>query len=245
VLFQEALRTLRRLDLPEASERDLVAALEVTPREALQLLWAAAAEAGVARDRIVRRGTALLFSYAAGNLADDLIDGDCDYLEPAVRLAPGAQYLLQNLFVATAAEAVAPEALARCGRELALAAAQQQIEVRTTDWTAERYRVVGEAIAGRQWGAYLAFMLAGTTWEGRAGRLGWCAGIAGHVAEDARSKDPRFWSMGAAERGEVLAWALAAARELAGGGMRCLELLGRGLEAELLSIEKSERCAGP
>jgi len=237
VLFQEALRTLRRLALPEEAERDLVAALEATRREALQLLWAAAAEAGLARDAIARRGTALLFSYAAGNLADDLIDGDCDYLTPAVRLAPGAQYLLQNLFVATAADAVAPEALARCGRELALAAAQQQVEVRTTEWTAERYRTVGEAIAGRQWGAYLALMTAGTAWEARAARLGACAGIAGHVAEDARSRDPRFWSMSEAERAAVRAWALEAARELVGCGMRCLETLGRALESELSSSE--------
>jgi hypothetical protein len=236
VLFQEALRTVRRLALPDEAERDVVAALEATRREAMQLLWEVGAEAGVARESIVRRGTALLFSYAAGNLADDLIDGECSYLEPAVRLAPGAQYLLQNLFVAIAAEVVTPAALARCGRELALAAAANQLEVRTRAWDAERYSAIGDGIAGRQWGAYVALMVEGTAWEERAGRLGRAAGIAGHVVEDVRSGDVRFVSMSADDRARVRDWALAAARELVGCGLGCLEAIGRGLETELLSI---------
>src|SRR5690349_2356474 len=97
-LFQQALRTLGRLELPESAQRDVLGALEAARKKGpLALLYEAGAEAGLARDELFHRALAIFFAFCAGSLADDLIDGDCDYLETPIRVGPSAQYLLQNL----------------------------------------------------------------------------------------------------------------------------------------------------
>ncbi|MFP2933842.1 hypothetical protein ACLESO_53680, partial [Pyxidicoccus sp. 3LG] len=102
-LYQEALRVLRRLELPEVSERDVLEALEAGQPGPLPLFYEAGAEAGLPRSVLLARGAGLFFSYCAGNLADDLIDGDCTYHAQPLRVGPCVQFLLQNLAFATLA----------------------------------------------------------------------------------------------------------------------------------------------
>jgi hypothetical protein len=215
-IFQEALRVIRRQDYPEECERDLMAVLEAGRKGPLALLYEAGYEAGLDRATLLGRCAALFLGFCAGNLADDLADGEAGYLAEPFRLGPGAQYLLMSLCFAELASAGLPaSALERGARTLARSSAQQQVEVRTKEWTAARYRQVGESIAGLQWQAYLYLLWHGTPLEPLAAEIGAAGGFAGFVIGDLRSRDPRLVGMPPEDRAQVMGWteeALAALR---------------------------------
>lgn len=229
-VYQEALRVLRRQGLPEPAERDVLVALEAGQPGPLPLFYEAGVDAGLPRELLLPRAAGLFFSFCAGNLADDVIDGEATYYAEPHRVAPYVQFALQNLAWATLAPVVPPEALARGAATLVAATGSEALEVRTREWTADVYRQVAEGIAGRQWEAYLGLLWAGTALAQRAG-VGRGLGVAAHVAEDLRSQDARFFGMPPAHRREVLAWAREAV-----GGVRREEL--RSLEAVLRQIER-------
>src|SRR5690349_1576914 len=97
VIYQEALRVVRRLGLPEQAEQDVVTALEAAQPGPLGLLYEAGMESGLRREMLLARGTGIFLSFAAGNLADDLCDGDCSYYPQPLKVGPYVQFLLQNL----------------------------------------------------------------------------------------------------------------------------------------------------
>jgi hypothetical protein len=207
-VFQEVMRRLSKLDLPDETRADLLKTLEAARPGPLLLLYEAGAEAGLARETLLCRTSALFVGFATASLADDLIDGDAEYFPDPLRRGPCLQYLLQSLYFAWLAESgVAPQVLQRSSVELAIATGQQHVELRTTQWSASLYRTVAEGIAARQWAAYMCLLWAGTPLEQCAWTVGWNAGIAGHVAEDVRSDDRRFFGMDHADQAEVLAWA--------------------------------------
>jgi len=235
-IYQEALRVLRRLGLPEQAERDVVAALEAAQPGPLALLYEAGMEAGLPREALLARGTGIFLSFAGGNLADDLCDGDCTYYANPVRVAPYVQFLLQNLAWATLARSEVPgEVLAEAARALAEAAGPQALEVRTQAWTAPVFQRVAEGLAGQQWAAYLRLLWAGTPLAPHsvAGRG---LGIAAHVAEDIRSKDPRFFSMPEADQREVVRWARAGLDGVRRQGLRCLDAALRRIDPILPEV---------
>ncbi|WP_163993726.1 hypothetical protein [Pyxidicoccus caerfyrddinensis] len=239
-LYQESLRLLRRLELPEVSERDVLAALEAAQPGPLPLFYEAGAEAGLPRDVLLARGAGLFFSFCAGNLADDLIDGDCTYHEAPLRVGPCVQFLLQNLAFATLAGAqarVPAPALAEAALTLARAAGPQALEVRAREWTAPLFRQVAEGIAGQQWAAYLRVLWAGTVLEERAAVAGRALGVAAHVVEDIRSRDARFTSMPREDRNVVVGWARAATDSLRRQDLRCLDAALRRIEPILPEVE--------
>jgi hypothetical protein len=209
VIFQESLRALAVRGLHATAERDVVRALEAA-REGgpLDLLYDCGAEAGLERATLLGRGAAIFFSFAAGNLADDLADGDCHYLDEPARTGPCVQFILQNLFFATAARAdVRPERLEEVTASLARAGGPQLLEVRTHAWTADLARTVGESIAGLQYAAYLRLLWADTPLEERAMRVGMALGVAGHVAKDLLTHDPRIASLPPAQASALVDWA--------------------------------------
>ncbi len=208
VVFQEALRRLRRLELPEQAERDVLKALEAGRPGPLGLLYEAGHAAGLPREVLLQRAAGLFYSFCAGNLADDLIDGDCTWYEEPLRVGPNVQFLLQNLAFSTLAESGVPvPALAAGTRALALAAGPQSLEVRTKEWTAPLYQQVAEGLAGQQWAAYLGLLFAGTSLEDTAAQLGHRVGVAAYVSEDVRTGDARFYTLTDAEQRDVLRWA--------------------------------------
>jgi len=222
-IYQETLRVLRRLDLPEVAEQDVLAALEAARPGPLGLLYAAGREARLSNEVMLARGAGIFLSFAAGNLADDLCDGECGYYSEPVRVGPYVQFLLQNLAWATLAQAQVPEqALAQAAQGLAQAAGPQGLEVRTRQWTAPLFRQVAEGIAGQQWAMYLRLLWEGSRLAEHA-MVGRWLGIAAHVAEDVRSRDVRFFSMPEADQREVVRWARAAVVDVRLRGLRCLE----------------------
>lgn len=222
-IYQETLRVLRRQALPEVAEQDVLAALEAAQPGPLGLLYAAGMEAELRHEVLLTRGAGIFLSFAAGNLADDLCDGECGYYPEPVRVGPYVQFLLQNLAWGTLAQAQVPGAvLSEAACELARAAGPQGLEIRTRQWTAPVFRQVAEGLAGQQWATYLRLLWDGTKLAEQAVGGRWL-GIAAHVAEDIRSGDARFFSMPEADQREVVRWARAAMAEVRLLGVRCLE----------------------
>lgn len=235
VIYRRALQVVDDLEVTGTADREAVAALEAARQDALlQLLYEAGHEAGLAREDLLERAVGCFLSYAAGNLADDLIDGECDYLEDPIRLGPSTQFLLQHASQLAWLRSKAPrEALARAADQLARAAGPNHVEVRTTRWTADVFRLVGEAISGRQWAAYLEVLWGGTALEGRAGRVGVAMGAVGHLAEDVRSEDVRWTSLPPEEKEAVRRWALSLVAALREERLAIVDYTLRGAELVL------------
>lgn len=235
-IYQESLRVLRKLALPEPAERDVMAALEAAHPGPLALLYEAGVEAGLPRETLLIRGSGLFLSFAAGSLADDLCDGDCTYYARPFQVGPYVQFLLQNLAWATLARAEVPgNVLAEAALTLAKAAGPQALEVRTLEWTAPVFRQVAEGLAGQQWAAYLRLLWAGTPLAERS-VAGHFLGIAAHVAEDIRSKDRRFFSMPEADQREVVRWARSGMEGVRRQGLRCLDAALRRIDPILPEV---------
>jgi hypothetical protein len=225
-IFYEVLRMFGCHHLPEVSQRDVLAALEAGRPGPLAFLSEAGAEAELARRDLLMRAAAIYYNFCAGNLADDLMDGDCTYLSEPFRLGPCVQYILQTLCFQTLMEADLPgPVLSLAARELVAAAGQQLIEVRTQQWSASQFRTVAEGIAGRQWSAYMQILWCGTTLADRAATTGMNAGIAAHVVKDIQSQDPRYTTLSETDKHGIVDWAIVAAQALRAEHLQCLDAL--------------------
>jgi hypothetical protein len=222
-VFLHAIREIVALQLSEQAESDLVAVLRACRSGPLQLFYDACREAGLAGRDCVGRGASVFFCYAAGQLADDLADGECGYLEAPIRTGPSVQFMLQSLFVAALERAALPFAIAaRVARDLVRGAARQQIEVRTREWSFERACLVAEGISGLQFSAYFRILWHGTRLEALAEPTGRDFGFAAHVAADVRSGDPRFADLQPPERLALLSLAGSAAVRAGDAKLACL-----------------------
>jgi hypothetical protein len=234
VVFQETLRILNRQQFPEASRRDLLAVLEAALPGPLAFLYDAGAEAGLPRHTLITRAVAIYIKYCVVNLCDDLSDGDCTYLSDPVRIGPCAQFLLQTLFFHLLAEMELPKSVvAAVTRDIVIGAGFQDVELRTSQWTASLYREVADGIAGRQWAAYLQILWCGTPLAERAATIGMNLGRAVLGWEDIGSHDPRYTTLTEADKGEVVAWATTAAHALRGENLRCLDAVLRTIDPVL------------
>lgn len=206
LIFRTALRQIRERDLPEQAERDLVSALEAVRGGPLDFVYLAGLDAGLPRAELLTRGAGVFIVFAAGNLADDLADGDCTYLP--LRAAPGVQFILQNLAFELLLESSVPrDELRSAAAHLVRGAGQQQREVRTSRWTFDLAREVALGIAGDQYAAYLRLLWAGTPLSRDAAWIGSNLGVAGHVALDIASNDPRVTTLSPDDRRALIAWA--------------------------------------
>jgi len=233
-IFLEVLDILSRQPLPEISQGDLLAALNAGRLGPLPFLYEAGVEAGLPRQTLLTRAAAIYIGFCAGNLADDLSDGDCTYLTEPSRIGPCTQLNLHTLFFHALTEADLPsQILALATKELVAAIGQQHIELRTKQWTASVYREVAEGIAGRQWSAHLQILWYDTPLADRAATIGMNAGIAAHVVLDIQARDPRYTTMPEADKREIIAWATAAAEELRKEDLRCLKAVLKTIDPVL------------
>lgn len=233
-VFQEVLRVLSRQHLPTVTRRDLLAALEAGRSGSLAFLYEAGAEAGLPHKMLLTRAAAIYFIFCAGNLADDLSDGEVTYLTDPFRVGPCTQLILHTLFFHTLIEADLPnQTLSLVTQEMIAAVGPQHIEVRTKQWNAPVFREVAEGIAGRQWSAYLQILWYGTTLASRATKIGMNAGIAAHVVKDIQSQDPRYTTLPEADKREIVAWAVEAAQALRTENLHCLNALLRTIDPVL------------
>lgn len=207
VLFRHALAAVEKLAIPELAKRNLGRCLDRAQPGPLPVIWEAGTDAGLEREVLIRRGVGLFFLFTAGNLADDLADGDLDYVDPPLGIGPAAQYGLQNLgWQWLLTSGISAETAARAAGRLAEGAGPQHLEVTTKTWTAALFREVATGIAGCQYGAYLELLWDGTPLAGDGAAVGEALGKVGQVVMDAETDDRRFWSMSEGDRREVLRW---------------------------------------
>lgn len=234
-IYPEVLRRLDALRIDGIAYDDAKRAIDqVTPKSMWLFIWAAE-DAGVGGRVGLSRLASIWLANAAVNIADDIADGDHDYLPQ--RVAPGVSFLLLAAAGAVAADGdVSLAAVQRFLGALARAAAGQSTEVRTTRWLAADYQRVAGLIAGQQYVAYLRLLWEGTTLSHRAEDVGHRLGCLGLVATDAQSNDQRFRTLCPADRRQVLEWCQALTQSLAEMPLRSikkvLELSRHALHAE-------------
>ena len=234
IVFQEALRVVEGLGLPALAQEDLVAALNAARPGPLGLFYEAGIDAELPGDVLRRRAAALFIGFCTGQLAGDLVDGECDYLPVPNRRGPGLQYLLHNAFVAASLQAgLEPSVLRAALGELAISAAHHQAAVRVSGWTADEYKSIAEGTAGRQYVAYLSLLWAGTKLEQGAGEAGLALAIPAMIASDLRAKRSRWSSMTDSDRREILSWGRAYLARAAALGLRFVALVLPPLENAL------------
>jgi hypothetical protein len=235
-LYRRALGLVCSLELPAEARADVTAVMKACRHEAfLQLLYEAGSDAHLRRDLLLLRGAAVFLKFCAVQLADDLADDECGYLERPGAQGSTAQFLLQNLFYSTALEAnVGADALREAALDLVHTAAAQHVEVHTRDWNVERAKFTAAGLNGRQYTAYLRILWAGCELAPKAAHIGWNLGVSAQIAGDARSIDRRFASLSMDGKHEIAAWALACVRSLGDHDLGMLRLVVPGIEAELL-----------
>lgn len=155
-IFNEALSQVCRAKLVPSAERDLVAVLEAG-RIALPFFNELRYDCpDLDRAVVLHRAGALYALFCAGNLADDLIDGEATYLDDPLRFGPSAQFILHNLAVAHLLDAGVPAAdMAAFAHELVQAGGPAHVENRMTAWDLPTFKLVTDAVAGRQYAGFL------------------------------------------------------------------------------------------
>ena len=177
------------------------------------------------------RAAALALLQASINLADDLSDGDCDYLQEPIRRAPGTQILLQSLaFLHLLEQGIGVRVLASLSGDIVSAASAQQLEVRTQSWTLDAFEYCTDGFAARPYAGYLEVIWCSTPLAGRARDIGTRAGFAAHVAGDIESRDRRYETLTPAEHASLLATTLAHLEVLRREPFQCVQALLRNVE---------------
>src|SRR4051812_7396710 len=97
-VYHKVMSVLGSQRLPEVSERDVLAALEAGRPGPMPFLYAAGVESGLPEQNFLARAAGIYIGFCAGNLADDLSDGDCTYLIEPSRIGPCTQLTLHTLF---------------------------------------------------------------------------------------------------------------------------------------------------
>jgi hypothetical protein len=221
-----ALNRLASLALPSAAERDAHGALYRIEPTSQTLLVLAALDAELCGLTAAQRLASVWTLAAAINLMDDIADGDCSYLPPAV--APGLVVLLQGLAWMLAMDGgVKEQGIRASSRALAFMAAGQSIEVRTHDWSEAMYRNIVDQIGGQQYAAYLHILWDGTKLSPEASEVAERIGRVGMVTKDALSHDRRFNDLAPAEKVRLEDWAREALTNLQRLNLSCGEFLAR------------------
>ena len=169
------------------------------------------------------RSVSVLLMFAATQLADDLADGDCDYLPDAGRRGPGTEWLLHQLSGALMLESsVERGTILACLTDLTQVGASQALEVRRSQWDLASSRAAAIGLNGKQWSSYLRLLADGTSHAARAPAWGEAWGSALHVAGDRTSQDRRFSSLSPADQTALTDWALKRLDDLADTNLKTL-----------------------
>ena len=180
--------------------------LRNTDKATTQLIFDAAYHAHGDLQKALASSVPVFFHTALVHLADDIADGDCDYIENPVAHGVTALCTLMQLFNSSMSSAHIYskhifDALIDVGM-------WQHKEIATTRWTIDTAKNAAVGLNGRQFEAY--FCIAGfkTQHESTLAKAGYAFGIAGHFMNDIFSHDPRLYDLPQADRNKLIRWAL-------------------------------------
>lgn len=198
------------------AQRDLLRVLDAGRVGPLGMLYAASVEAGCSASVARARAAGCFACFAAGNVADDLADGDCTYLERPHATGPATEFVLLHAAYALwlGPGEVRAASVARAANLLVGGAAQQLTEVRAERFDLATTRDIAAGMGGAQYAAYLLVAWDGTAHEAHAEPIGRAIGNAGFVAEDRRTSDRRYTDLSEEARASLLDWARAHLREV-------------------------------
>jgi hypothetical protein len=207
--------------------------------EPLQFFAVACADAGLDFATACERSAALVLLQAAANLADDMADGDCTYLEQPLRDGPAAQAALQGigLLALTEDDRIERGLVAELLRDLIRSASAQQLELRTTRWTAEQFLYVAEGFVGRPYAGFLGVLWGGTELASRARDIGMAVGFVCHVAIDIESCDKRYTTLAEDDRVTVLDTTRKYLDSLRAEPLSCVQGVLRSVDRALAAAE--------
>jgi hypothetical protein len=184
--------------LPSDAAHDLEAALRCVDPAFPRFVAELAKDFGVEGEDCAWRVDALLFEFAAIQVADDLADGDCDYLPDPERSGPGTHWLLQHLFwLCLLSSRVSRADAEGAARDFLVVGAAQQREVRVRRWHGALAEEAARNLNGKQHAAYFRLLASGTPHSERAPMLGEAFGFALHVVTDVAHCDDRWTSLDA------------------------------------------------
>jgi hypothetical protein len=184
-------------------------------------VYGVASDADLPLDERCRRGVSILLQYAAVQLADDLADGDCKYLDEPLRTGPGVHWMLHHLYcLALQGTSISSSVIRAASADFLAVGEAQQDEVRTHEWTLEKSLRAAHGLNGAQYRAYFRLLWSGTVLESSAATLGEHYGIGLHVVGDSVHGDGRWAQLSSDAR-----------RQLAQHGLEALKV--------------AERCATP
>ena len=192
-----------------------------------QLLYQAGCDAHLDRELLLTRTASLFMLFSSLDLLDDLMDGDCDYIDQPAVFGPCVQLLLQSIAWQTLSLSVNATNLCKAQHHLARAAHSQLLDVihKGKPWTASLYQEVCNGIAGDQFAAYLTALWSETHLEEQAETIGRALGNVGSTALDDSSDDPRFHSLSAIDKEEVTRWVSIFQATLDQSSLTCCRLL--------------------
>jgi len=180
---------------------DLVKTLYQPSHESnFQLFYDGARYVGFDHDSACRRAAPAALQNLVIHLADDLADGDCDYM--AHEQAITAVYTLHQL-IAGMLSALDPQSRSEVHILLAQVGIAQHQELSTHQWTSELSRQAARGLNGDQFRAYFCMLAAGTSFRDELMTLGHDYGVLNHFANDIHTGDKRFYMLPNAEQ-EVL-----------------------------------------
>lgn len=235
-ILHEVVTLVDRAGLGPEARADVLAVLHANQSDVLRFMLALGLEANVEPSMALRRAATIYLNIASLQIADDIADGDCDYLDNPAGAGTAAQYILQNLFYSHLIEGGLPaRELVAVADDLARGAAPQSIDVRTSQWDLARSRAAAEGFGGAHHSAYFRIVLHRSELENRAAALGQALGNAVSVTSDIRSRDRRFTSLKHDEQIELIDWALDNLEPVRGVALTSLENALTSIENTLVA----------
>jgi len=210
---------LQQLALGDSAREDVFSVMERKDRAFEFLMRRLMGEVGLDDASTEKRLLPIVLQQTLIHLADDLADGDCDYLENPEAAGPTTQYTLQQLVSLSMLDAsICPEA-ARCFcQQMLKVGSAQHEEIRTRQWTFARTRAAAVQLGGWLYGAYFALALHQTSMAAEAEDLGYHFGLACFVARDIKSSDVRYTSLSEEDRQALRKCATASADRVYSAG---------------------------
>ena len=205
-VMQQAISRLHAFQPGKAAQHALASVIRQADAPILQLAYELALHSGLNHNDALSRCHALLLQHCAIHLADDLADGDCDYLNQPYQQGTTALFSLQQAFALALCELpLSSGTRETLHRDLLAVGLAQHAELSTSRHALEQAMYLASDLNGKQFRAY--FMLCSDAGQqDTMGAMGYAFGVCNHVANDIRSRDTRYTSLTTDEQQQLRQW---------------------------------------
>ena len=184
----------------------LASIIESVDDAILQLVYDAAFYAHQDLELALERTIPITYHSCLIHLADDIADGDCDYIDNPISQGVTAVYTLLHLFNRSLAQCKIQDT--KIFDALIDVGLWQHKEIATQTWDLESAKEVAVGINARQFEAYFRIVSSGTQHEKELANAGYAYAVAAHLSNDINSEDNRFYDIPNEERNKLIDWAL-------------------------------------